>query len=74
VIEKDHFSVRAEAYDSTLYRLAYVEEMARSILEKAPLNSRATLVDFGAGTGLLTERIAPYVQRIITIDISPTKR
>ena len=71
-MEKDHFAVRADGYDTTDYRLKYVEEMARSILDTVPLTKEMVLMDFGAGTGLLTERIAPYVGRIIAVDISPS--
>jgi 2-polyprenyl-3-methyl-5-hydroxy-6-metoxy-1,4-benzoquinol methylase len=68
----DHFSIRAEEYDRTDYRLKYVDEMAAAIREKVPLSSDSTLLDFGAGTGLLTERLAPHVEAIIAVDISPS--
>jgi len=69
---KDHFSIRADGYDTTDYRLKYVDEMAAAIRQTAPLNPEMTLLDFGAGTGLLTERLAPYVGKIIAVDISPS--
>lgn len=69
---KDHFSIRAEGYDTTDYRLKYVDEMARGILAKAPLSPTSRILDFGAGTGLLTERLAPYVGEIFAVDISPS--
>ena len=71
-MKKDHFAVRADEYDSTDYRLRYVDEMAQSILERIPMSREMTIVDFGAGTGLLSERIAPHVGRIIAIDVSPS--
>ena len=71
-MKKDYFAVRAEEYDSTGYRLKYVDDMARSILDRIPLHPKMTIVDFGAGTGLLSERLAPYVGKIIAIDISPS--
>jgi ubiquinone/menaquinone biosynthesis C-methylase UbiE len=70
--KKDHFAVRAAEYDTTDYRLKYVDEMAEAIRNSVPLKREASLLDFGAGTGLLTERLAPYVGRIIAVDISPS--
>jgi 2-polyprenyl-3-methyl-5-hydroxy-6-metoxy-1,4-benzoquinol methylase len=69
---KDHFAVRSEDYDRTDYRLKYVDEMAQAIRRRVPLGRETTLLDFGAGTGLLTERLAPHVGRIVAVDISPS--
>ncbi len=35
------------------------------------LHATDTVLDFGAGTGLLTGRVAPAVGRVIAVDISP---
>jgi len=67
---EDRFAVRARGYDETDYRLRYVDDMARAILERVPLTPDTTLLDFGAGTGLLTERLAPHVGAIHCVDIS----
>ncbi len=69
-MKKDHFEIRSKEYDSTSYRLRYVDEMAQSIRQNVDLKKEMTLIDFGAGTGLLTERLAPYVGKIIAVDIS----
>ena len=66
----DRFAVRADGYDETDYRLRYVDEMARAIRERVPLSPETILLDFGAGTGLLTERLAPFVSTIHCVDIS----
>ena len=71
-MKKDHFAVRAEGYDRTDYRLNYVDEMAAAILERMPSRSDLEILDFGAGTGLLTERLAPHVASIVAVDISPS--
>jgi len=71
-MKKDHFAVRAVDYDSTEYRLKYVDDMAQSILDRIPLHPEMTIVDFGAGTGLLSERLASHVGKNIAIDISPS--
>jgi 2-polyprenyl-3-methyl-5-hydroxy-6-metoxy-1,4-benzoquinol methylase len=71
-MKKDHFAVRAEDYDTTDYRLKYVDEMAAAILERLPEKDGLEILDFGAGTGLLTERLAPHVASIVAVDVSPS--
>ncbi|WP_292654848.1 class I SAM-dependent methyltransferase [Nitratifractor sp.] len=71
-MNKDHFEVRSAGYDETDYRLRYVDEMAEVIRKHLPLSPAMHLLDFGAGTGLLTERIAPEVSEITAVDISPS--
>jgi ubiquinone/menaquinone biosynthesis C-methylase UbiE len=68
----DLFAIRSSEYDHTDYRINYIDEMAHTILEHMPLDNRMTLLDFGAGTGLLTELISSHVRKIIAIDISPS--
>ncbi len=69
-MQKDHFVNRANDYDNTSYRLNYIDDMAKAILKYINIDKNMDLLDFGAGTGLLTERIAPYVNKIIAVDIS----
>jgi len=69
-IKGDFFKKRADDYDETVYRLRYVDEMAKAIRRSVSLDRTMHLMDFGAGTGLLTERIAPYVGSITAVDIS----
>lgn len=71
-MKEDHFAIRSAGYDETDYRVRYVDEMAEAIRRHLPLESTMHLLDFGAGTGLLTERIAPEVSRITAVDISPS--
>ncbi len=71
-MKKDHFAARATGYDETVYRLRYVDEMAEAIRRHLPISNTMHLLDFGAGTGLLTERIAPEVSEITAVDISPS--
>ena len=67
---EDKFHGRAEEYDNVDFRQKYVEDMARSIRDHLPDDRKVTIMDFGAGTGLLTERLAPYVEKIVAVDIS----
>jgi cyclopropane fatty-acyl-phospholipid synthase-like methyltransferase len=42
-----------------------------AILRAAGMDERSTLVDLGAGTGVLSIAAAPYCDRVVAVDISP---
>ena len=67
---KDYFAPKAKDYDKEKRRVDNVANIANAILNKFNLSCDMTLLDFGSGTGLLLERIAPYVGKIIAIDRS----
>ncbi|MCI5166181.1 MAG: class I SAM-dependent methyltransferase [Candidatus Electrothrix sp. GM3_4] len=52
------------------YRVANVEKIARSMLQVVAFNPSMDIMDFGSGTGLLLEKIAPFVHSISAVDIS----
>lgn len=66
----DHFEHKAETYDQDTMRVRNVENIANAVITTAPLAPWMHLMDFGAGTGLLLERIAPHVEKISAVDIS----
>lgn len=67
----DHFSEKAKNWDQGSKRLATVNSIAKNILNDIKLTKEMHLMDFGSGTGLLTERIAPEVAKITCVDVSP---
>ena len=67
---KDFFAHKAGVYEQNSRRVSNVENIAQTILKTAKLEKTQHLMDFGAGTGLLLERIAPYVEKITAIDTS----
>ena len=69
-MSKDHFQHKADTYDALEYRVANVDNIARSLLDAIEFNRSMHIADFGAGTGLLLERVAPYVRKITAVDIS----
>jgi len=71
-MEKDHFAHKAESYDKELRRTENVTRIADLILREMPCSTHTHLMDFGSGTGLLLERIAPHVKKITAVDISPS--
>ncbi len=64
------FDERAATWDSSDRRQALAEAVANAIKEKIPLQPKMRMLDFGAGTGLLTRRLAPYVGDITAVDTS----
>ncbi len=69
-MNKDFFANKANIYDSDNNRVSNVENIANAITASVNLNRNMHVMDFGSGTGLLLERIAPFVQKITAVDIS----
>lgn len=67
----DRFAHKAGDYDQNRSRVDNVANIADAIRAALALNRSMHIVDFGSGTGLLLERIAPLVGRITAVDISP---
>lgn len=69
-MSKDFFQHKAGTYEKDDNRVSNVERIANSIIANVSLDESMQLIDFGSGTGLLLERIAPLVKKITAIDIS----
>jgi ubiquinone/menaquinone biosynthesis C-methylase UbiE len=69
-LSKDYFERKAESYDSDAKRVSNVDNIANSILSSIPFNKNMHIMDFGSGTGLLLERVAPFVKKITAVDVS----
>ena len=67
----DHFTHKAASFDHNQDRVSNVDSIAAGIVQQLPLHKDMHLMDFGSGTGLLLERIAPHVGRITAVDVSP---
>ncbi|MGY0216510.1 class I SAM-dependent DNA methyltransferase [Endozoicomonadaceae bacterium StTr2] len=66
----DLFAHKAGSYDQVKRRVDNVNNIAAAIKKKVNFNPRMHIVDFGSGTGLLLEHIAPLVSKITAVDIS----
>ncbi len=64
------FDKRAATWDSSATRQNLAKEIASTVVTAIPLHHTMHLLDFGAGTGLLTQHITPHVARITALDIS----
>lgn len=69
-MSNDFYIHKAESYEQMHYKVANVEKIARSMLQVVAFNPSMKIMDFGSGTGLLVEKIAPFVRSISAVDIS----
>ncbi len=67
---KDYFAEKASTYEKTQSRVDNVQNIADTIRSEVRLDKTMHIMDFGSGTGLLLERIAPYVGKITAVDVS----
>ena len=68
--KKDYFAHKAKSYEENAKRVSNVQNIADGILKNIKYTKQMHIIDFGSGTGLLTQEIAPYVQKITAVDMS----
>lgn len=66
----DHFASKADSYEQNPNRVDNVANIAHAILSAFEFNRSMHIMDFGSGTGLLLERIAPHVGKVTAVDVS----
>jgi len=66
----DLFEEKAKDWDANERRTKLSAAIGSSILQHVKLHDQMTVMDFGAGTGLITEQVAPKVKRVVAIDTS----
>ena len=69
-MSNDFFKHTAENYEQVNHTVSNVEKIANSMLQIIEFNASMEIMDFGSGTGLLLEKIAPSVRSISAVDIS----
>ena len=67
----DLFEAKAKDWDANDRRTRMAAAISASMLDRLQLHERMRVLDFGAGTGLLTAYIAPLVERVVAVDTSP---
>jgi len=68
----DHFAHKSKSWDMSSKRVGNAKSIADLIVKNIKLNRSMELMDFGAGTGLLSYFVAPHVSKISAVDNSPS--
>lgn len=68
----DHFANKSKSWDMSSKRVQNAKGIAELMVKNITLNKSMELMDFGAGTGLLSYFIAPFVKKIVAVDNSPS--
>jgi putative AdoMet-dependent methyltransferase len=66
----DLFKQKAGDWDANQMRTQLSAAVGASILKHVPLEADMDVMDFGAGTGLLTSHIVPRVKQVAAVDTS----
>lgn len=66
----DHFEEKAGDWDVNERIRQLSTAIGSALLEHVPLHARMQVMDFGAGTGLISAHVAPRVARILAVDTS----
>jgi cyclopropane fatty-acyl-phospholipid synthase-like methyltransferase len=70
--DKDLFAHKSKSWDMNSRRVKNAKSIAELIVKNIKLDKNMEIMDFGAGTGLLSYFIAPYVKKITAVDNSPS--
>lgn len=66
----DLFNEKAKDWDVNEVVLQLSNGISSAILKNIEFNDQMQVMDFGAGTGLITSHILPHVKNIVALDIS----
>lgn len=69
---KDLFAHKSKSWDMSSRRVQNAKAIGELIVKNIKLEKSMTLMDLGAGTGLLSYFIAPFVGKIVAVDSSPS--
>ena len=68
----DHFAHKSKSWDMSSRRVQNAKGIAELIVKNIKLDKSMEVMDFGAGTGLLSYFVAPFVKKIVAVDNSPS--
>ncbi|MED5402335.1 MAG: class I SAM-dependent methyltransferase [SAR324 cluster bacterium] len=66
----DLFKEKSKDWDANEMRKMLSSAIGSSIIEQVSLHEQMRVMDFGAGTGLISSQVAPRVKKIVAVDIS----
>jgi cyclopropane fatty-acyl-phospholipid synthase-like methyltransferase len=67
----DLFADKAAEWDQRPLPVRISEGVSAALFARVDLSGDATVLDFGAGTGLLTGHVASRVASVVAVDVSP---
>lgn len=68
----DQFAHKSKSWDMNSKRVQNAKSISDLIIDRVELSSDMKLMDFGAGTGLLSYFVAPYIDTLVAVDNSPS--
>ena len=68
----DNFAHKSKSWDMNSKRVKNAQAISDKIIAGVKLKPTMKVMDFGAGTGLLSYFIAPFVDTIVAVDNSPS--
>ena len=71
-VKEDLFAHKSKNWDMNSKRVKNAQSIAELIVKNIDLDKEMELMDFGAGTGLLSFFVAPFVKKIVAVDNSPS--
>lgn len=69
--KEDHFKDKSKSWDMNSNIVNNAQAIAGLIVKNIKLDRSMHIMDFGAGTGLLSYCVAPYVAKVTAVDNSP---
>ena len=70
--QDDLFAHKSKSWDMSSKRVQNAKSIAELIVKNIDIDKEMELMDFGAGTGLLSYFVAPFVGKIVAVDNSPS--
>jgi len=71
-LNSDLFAHKSKSWDMNSKRVSNAQSIAHAISNKISLSKNIHLMDFGAGTGLLSYFLSPLVGKVTAVDNSPS--
>ena len=69
---EDLFAHKSKNWDMNSKRVKNAKAIAQAIVKNIKLEKTMTIMDLGAGTGLLSYFLSPFVKKIVAVDNSPS--
>ena len=66
----ERFDKAAKEWDKNATRTRLAENIAAAMIERVPFHDEMRIMDFGAGTGLLSSGLMSWVGEIYAVDLS----